>query len=522
MPTLSNVNTSDIRSAIELGCKTMSSVFNADDNDIPFFASEVLPNPQLSFSSVHGESHVPGRHLNALLTAGDVIGIKIDEEVIEKHSNAAFFSYSGSAPLPLNRDDLTGPLINFNEHNIREGFHALFALVRYRGSDRAAEIAEASIAFLLELWKPENGWDWDRLGSEFGLRSSRDQTFITGIARAIGPLVKYYTATQHGPALELATILASKATDEFFLPDGTYDRKKFGTHTHSTTCVMSSLAQLADITSDLSLLKRVKTFYDNGLWEIRDEIGWVIESSNDNSPPDRGECNNTGDIVETALIIGRYGYPEYFQDAERIIRGHLLPAQLRDNSFIPEPANPSSKDGLHDVARRHLGAFGFPAPYGHRPLGLERISFNMDIVGGAVASLCEVLRESAIAIERGHIVNMMFDRQTEFLHVKAASNNSGVTATPLKRGPLWIRLPTWVDRTKLKVSGTTKFQVINGYILIAEPTLGEPVQVSYPVSESELVLNHRTREIRTRLRGDTVVSMENFGAELTFYPPINR
>lgn len=522
MPTLLNVNTSDIRSAIELGCKTMSSVFNTDDNDIPFFASEVLPNPQLSFSSVHGESHVPGRHLNALLTAEDVVGITIDEEAIQKHSNAAFFSYSGSTPLPLNRDHLNGPLINFNEHNIREGFHALFALVKYRSSDRAAEIAEASIDFVLELWKPENGWDWDRLQSEFGLRASKDHTFITGIARAIGPLVKYYTATQHGPALELATILASKATDEFFLPDGTYDRKKFGTHTHSTTCVMSSLAQLADTTSDLSLLKRVKTFYDNGLWEIRDEIGWVIESSNDNSPPDRGECNNTGDIVETALIIGRYGYPEYFQDAERIVRGHLLPAQLRDNSFIPEPANLSSKDGLHDVARRHLGAFGFPAPYGHRPLGLERISFNMDIVGGAVASLCEVLRESAIAIERGHIVNMMFDRQTEFLHVKAASNNSGVTATPLKSGPLWIRLPTWVDRTKLKIKGTTKFQVINGYILIAEPTLGEPVQVSYPVRESELVLNHRTREVRARLRGDTVVSMENFGAELTFYPPINR
>ncbi len=108
---------------------------------------------------------------------------------------------------------------------------------------------------------------------------------------------------------------------------------------------MSSLAQLADITSDLSMLERVKAFYDNGLRQIRDEIGWVIENSDDKSPPDRGECNNTGDIVETALIMGRYGYPEYFQDAERITRGHLLPAQLRDNSFIPEPANPSSKMG---------------------------------------------------------------------------------------------------------------------------------------------------------------------------------
>ena len=49
----------------------MSNVFNADDNDIPFFRSEVLPNPRLSFSNIHSESHVPGRHLNALLEAED-------------------------------------------------------------------------------------------------------------------------------------------------------------------------------------------------------------------------------------------------------------------------------------------------------------------------------------------------------------------------------------------------------------------------------------------------------------------
>ncbi|GIT19807.1 MAG: hypothetical protein CM1200mP39_26130 [Dehalococcoidia bacterium] len=38
---------------------------------------------------------------------------------------------------------------------------------------------------------------------------------------------------------------------------------------------------------------------------------------------------------------------------------------------------------------------------GHRPKGLERISFNMDIVGGSVGSLCEVLRDSAVTMERG-------------------------------------------------------------------------------------------------------------------------
>jgi len=86
MSTLTNVNNSDIRSAIELGCRTMASVFNADDNEIPFFGSEVLPNPRLGFSSVHSESHVPGRHLNALLAAEEIAGVSIDEEAVRKHT----------------------------------------------------------------------------------------------------------------------------------------------------------------------------------------------------------------------------------------------------------------------------------------------------------------------------------------------------------------------------------------------------------------------------------------------------
>jgi hypothetical protein len=521
MSTLTNVNNSDIRSAIELGCRTMASVFNADDNEIPFFGSEVLPNPRLGFSSVHSESHVPGRHLNALLSAEAIAGVSIDEEAVRKHTAATFFSYSGVAPLPLNRDELGGPLINFNEHNLREGFHALYALVRYRGSERAAEIAEASIAFVFDLWNPQSGWDRQKLESEFDLRVAQDHTFITGIARAIGPLVKYFRATGHGPALELALTLASMATSEYFLPDGAYNREKFGQHTHSTTCVMSSLAQLADLTADSALLGRVRAFYDNGLWDIRDGLGWVIENSNDDSPPDRGECNNTGDIVETALILGRRGYPEYFQDAERIIRGHLLPAQLRDNSFILDPPNPSSEDGLREVAERHVGAFGFPAPYGHRPLGLERVSFNMDIVGGAVASLCEVLREAAMTTAHGHAVNLMFDHLSESLRVEANSDGAGVTAIPLKPGPLRIRLPLWVDQSELKVESSTRHRVLDSYVLIAEPCVGEAVKVSYPLADSELVLHHRTRDIRARLRGDTVVSMDDFGAELTFFPPID-
>ena len=150
MTKLGDINTTDIRDAIRLGCCTMGNVFNADDNDMPFFGAHVRPHPPaLAWSEFHAESHIPGRHLNALLAAEGVAGVEIDEEVIEKHTRATFFSYSGPVPLPLNREKPGDAPIRLISHNVREGFHALHALVRYRDCNRARELAESSIDTIL-------------------------------------------------------------------------------------------------------------------------------------------------------------------------------------------------------------------------------------------------------------------------------------------------------------------------------------------------------------------------------------
>ncbi len=520
MARVGNVNVTDIRDAIKLGCVTMSSVFNADDNWVPFFGSEVRPGASLSFHPRHSEAHVPGRHLNALLNAEDAVGVEIDENAIERHADAAFFSYSGSLPLPLNRSALDGPLENLLAHNIREGFHALYALARFRSSAKARELAEASIDAILKHWSPDDGWDYSYLEDNLGLKVERS-TFIVGLARSIGPLVKYYRATGYGPALYLAMLLKEKTVSDFFTDEGTYDRKRFGTHTHSTTCVMSSLAQFADLTSDHRLIGKVKAFYDRGLWEIRDGLGWVIENSGDDSHPDRGEVNNSGDIVETALILGRHGYAECYEDAERILKGHLLPSQVRDTSFIPEPPNPEGKDGLKDVARRHLGAFGFPAPYGHEPLGCPRVSFNMDIVGGAVASLCEAYREVSSYDHTGHRVNLLFDHETPYLSVVSPYTNSHLRVKTKRPGPLSVRVPSWADPDLVEIRGIDSAPLlIDGYLFWSNPPVNRTITLDIPLSQREIVLLHRTRNIRVRLRGDQVEAMDNFGADLTFFEDI--
>ncbi|MDE0186837.1 MAG: hypothetical protein OXP71_15455 [Candidatus Poribacteria bacterium] len=520
MTKLNDVNTTDIHDAISLGCRTMCSVFNADDNDIPFFGSLVRPDAKLTFASYASESHVPGRHLNALLNAEDATGIELDEDAIEKHANAAFYSYSGPIPLPLNRETIDGELKNCIAHNIREGFHALYALAKYRQSEQACRLAEDSIAAIFEYWAPSHAWDRERIEG-MGLRAPGD-AFVTGLARAIGPLVKYYEATGYGPALDLAIVLKEKTINGIFTEEGGYDPDIFATHTHSTTCIMSSLAQLADLTSDSTLMNRVKAFYDNGLWDIRDALGWVIESSREDASPDNGEVNNTGDIVETALILGSWGYTDYYGDAERILRGHLLPSQLRDISFIEEPPNPEGEDGKRDVANRHQGAFGFPAPYGHQAVETSHVSFNMDIVGGAVGSLCEVYREATRFDSAGHWVNLLFDHETDAINVQSPYTGSALRIRTKYPAPLFVRIPSWVDPASITVEGTSESpRHTNGYLFIGEPPVNRELSFKFAIPEQEIQLKHRTREIRTRLRGDAVVAMQNFGADLTFFDPID-
>ena len=516
---MKDVNTTDIAGAVRLACHTMGNVFNEADHDFPFFASRVTPEAGLAFNPDHSEAHVPGRHLNALLHAESALGLKVPAEVIAKHERAALFAYSGGLPLPLNRRNISDATpTRFLPHNLREGFHALYALTRFRKSERARKLAEESIAMIFELWDPAAGWNRAKIEAKGAQLIERQGPFITGIARSIGPLVKFYQTTQHGPALELALRLKTKALTECFLGDGGYDLRRFGTHTHSTTCTLSGLALLAEVTADGHLLERVKAFFDNGLGAISDGIGWSIENNHPDAAPDRGEVNNTGDILETALVLGRRGYPEYFHFAERVLRCHLLPSQLRDISFIKSTPR---KDGKPTMAERHLGAFGFPAPYGHAPIeGPREISFNMDIVGGATDSLCFAL-ENISQFEAGmHRVHLLFERETDALKTTTPYPGGRVKFVLKQPGPLWVRLPPWVERAKLGVTaGEVELhrRFSNGYCVIAEPPVNVPVELAFELKESEMTLRHRTRNIRVRMRGDGVAAMENFKADLVFF-----
>ena len=101
-----------------------------------------------------------------------------------------------------------------------------------------------------------------------------------------------------------------------------------------------------------------------------------------------------------------------------------------------------------------------------------------------------------------------------------------------KPGPLFVRIPSWTDQGRIEVCGASSPvsgpepaepgtpRLAGGYLYLPRPDVGKPVSIAFPLPTREFTLEHRTRQIRVRLRGDEVEAMDNHGADLTFFPPI--
>jgi hypothetical protein len=66
------------------------------------------------------------------------------------------------------------------------------------------------------------------------------------------------------------------------------------------------------------------------------------------------------------------------------------------------------------------------------------------------------------------------------------------------------------------MGATSLPRLINGYLHISEPR-AQSVTIKLPLAKRDLVLTYRKRRISTRMEGDRILQMENFGSDLTFF-----
>ena len=527
---LRDINTTNLVDAVRLGCGTMSRLFDVDHDNRPYSVIRLRPTAQFNIGNF-SDAQVPGRHLHALLSAERNMRVTLDESTVEKHTRTAFNSFSGVLPLPLNRAGVNGKLDLFRPVDLAHAFNALYSLVAFRQSTRAQDVAERCIATCLDLWDPEKGWKRDVIESHTIRYNDPfpEAPFIAGIAMALGPLSRYEQLTKSPNAGRLVRRLRDRLLDGFFVVSGEYDPMRLGSHVHNIVYTLASLAQHATLAADNVAKERVQQFYDVGLKEMSNEIGWAMEFAGPHpSPgfppqsmfPDKGELGNTAKILETALELGRWGGAHYYDDAERIIRGHVLPSQFRDMSFMEDPPNPDGSDDHHNVRERIRGAWGYSASYGLMPYGRGPdgpfMLTTADVVGAVVSALVEASAHASTFAQNTHMINLWFDSDTPDLTIKSPYVHATLQVTAKKPGPIYVRRTRWLRDSELTGVNGLKGGDHPGYARL-EQRAGGPITIPITLAPHEVQLTCRDRHIRAQVRGDEISAMQNLGSDWTFF-----
>lgn len=149
----------------------------------------------------------------------------------------------------------------------------------------------------------------------------------------------------------------------------------------------------------------------------------------------------------------------------------------------------------------------------------------MDIVGGACASIAAACREVVHADATGVHVDLWFDWESEAASVASPCTHDGrLTVRVRQPGPLWLRLPPWLEGGLVLAGDAPEPRRAADHLFWRDLPAGTAIEARVDLPEREIVLSpglHR-RPIRARLRGDAVAAMDDFGADLTWFDPLER
>ena len=175
-----------------------------------------------------------------------------------------------------------------------------------------------------------------------------------------------------------------------------------------------------------------------------------------------------------------------FEDAERILRGHLLPSQVIDVDDLPD-APDETDDSLHRRASRLRGGFSFPTPndYLLRP---DATITTYDITSGAVDGMCEALSSIITSDDAGVRINLLFSHEAEGVRLTSHLSQTGRLEIENRSGrPLLVRIPSWVDKREvcLKVNGVESPKVfIKSYLLNTGNEIPSSSIITFPMRGS--------------------------------------
>ena len=209
-----------------------------------------------------------------------------------------------------------------DEHSQREILLALACLVRWRGSQWAADRGAKLICALDRYIHNDGDWNYALmvdLAQKAGLQVDENtpgQREKKGIrrtendGRALEGLLEFYTVTGSEAAMRLADRLARFHLETATRPDGTVPEAEF-IHTHSLFGTYRGLLMYGRITRQYEYIDRIARAYATTVRNSVKQSGFI---SHDWELDTKGETASPGDAAQLALWLARLGYGEYLDE----------------------------------------------------------------------------------------------------------------------------------------------------------------------------------------------------------------
>jgi hypothetical protein len=448
----------DLKEAVALGMQNMNSMFDADkDNEPYFYSNRQADGTGALYHSVNiGIPHVVGRGLWATMIGEIATGSPFPPDGLATYTRFCRFSFDNPDNLNSYIDPARDNKRFIEFHNMREGLYGLVALMVGRDDAWAREKAQAMLVTLDKLTDAEGHWSIER-ASALGMKERCEGMHTVNAARLIDPLLAYHAHTGDPLAMKLAGLYARAALKEVYLPDGRFAPFEQSTgHIHSLTSALSGITAYAVVTKDSEMLVQCRKIFDNGVPEYFSSWGWGDEvmPAHPANVVSRGEMNQTGDVIRTAIILGNAVDPNYFDLAERYVRSMVLPTQHRVEEmrgYLTDSPEPKG-DFQRDVLKRSIGGWAMQLPNDRMREG-DWPLVTIDITSGAIHSLAECYRHCLATDGDVVRVNMLFDAENDDVAIRSALPTAGRVSFEAKSDTtLHMRIPEWVKESTVQLS----------------------------------------------------------------------
>jgi len=414
---------------------------------------------------------------------------------------------------------MLNPMVLRNELGVTSCEEQIRAMVR--GLDNAA-IKKDDYAYFpgggkgaMVCGRPRSGWkDTTEPGSPGDKAGVEEGLFITWM-RSIRGLSLWADRSGDEQALELAgklTRLVMRSKNQWGNPaDPPYvisvEKGHFDRHLAAYTHVHRALLEYALVAGDNRICDFVRSSYEylrsyginrlgympyHNAWPAMDESGCLLS-----------------DLVFLSIKMSRAGMGDYWDDADRVIRNHLVETQFLRKDLMARALNtpgkpiPKSHPGQicrDNVHERMIGTFANHVKADYIDPGREEVL--QCCTGNGPRGLAYAWDGILDCKNDDEVqVNLLLNRASKWADVDSYLPYEGKVIIHNKTArQISVRIPQWVDRSKLKASinGTARnLSWVAAYVVFGDMKPGDTLQLDFPVLEETVHLT-----ARTALKGD--------------------